>query len=108
MNTQGLPFPYVQETHNSRDNQSLHYNLLSEKKKNQRKKKANYFYAIVCFCYKRIKTYIDYRHRFFYARTENFKIKVQYMTVGKPHGPNAKQNKLNKKQNKLNKNALAY
>ena len=30
------------------------------------------------------------------------------MTVGKPHGPNAKQNKLNKKQNKLNKNALAY
>jgi len=25
-NTQGIPFPCVQETHNSRDNQSLNYN----------------------------------------------------------------------------------
>ncbi|KAH1253540.1 hypothetical protein GmHk_04G010169 [Glycine max] len=33
LNTQGIPFPYVQETHNSRDNQSLHYNLLSEMNK---------------------------------------------------------------------------
>ncbi|KAL5153415.1 hypothetical protein HKD37_19G052967 [Glycine soja] len=26
LNTQGIPFPCVQETHNSRDNQSLDYN----------------------------------------------------------------------------------
>ena len=26
LNTQGIPFPCVQETHNSRDNQSLNYN----------------------------------------------------------------------------------
>ena len=31
LNTQGIPFPCVQETHNSRDNQSLDYNWLSEK-----------------------------------------------------------------------------
>jgi len=30
LNTQGIPFPCVQETHNSRYNQSLDYNLLSE------------------------------------------------------------------------------